>query len=379
MKILFLISSRVHGRGGHFHSLNDISTAIAKHADVEIITIGRANSAILQANEHFNRHLLLTGKNFFSFRKNLQLALKEINPDIIHCFDVGSYDIVKLSCVNFKGRLLLSKCGGANPVSFPMVEHLILFSIENLNWFKNKGFKNLTHIPNRVNTPEAFVKPENYPSKDAAAFTFMRICRIGNTYKNSIIIAINLIKQLQENYKVKLIVVGVIESEEVFNSLQKLAESLPVEFITNHEYTLKASKMLYLADAVIGTGRSAMEATSAGIPVLTPVKGKSIPYLIRPENFMNFFETNFSPRNHSNETEENELAAIGNMVKDVEVYNKLKDFSLEVFNKYFSMEEGVKNYMKVYANLLSEKNKSIPFYRHFKHRLKSLKSFFSFA
>src|SRR5690606_36599822 len=124
------------------------------------------------------------------------------------------------------------------------------------------------------------------------------ICRIGNSYKKSIKDSIRLIDVLSKHHlNAKLYVIGKVQDDNVYHELLKISARKAVEFIIEDQYTAEASKLVYLADAVIATGRGIMEASSLYLPILTPAINSDIPVLINAVNFDVFFKTNFSERN----------------------------------------------------------------------------------
>ncbi len=364
MKILFFISVHGHGRGGHFHSLNHISMKIGEEHDVKIISFGPGKSDIIESNPHFLRHINFKGLDFFKLRKIIKQEARIFNPDIFHCFDVESYNIIRLIIPSNKNILVLNKCGGSNPIHFPYVKNLILFSMENQEWFKKQSkFKNTNvHlIPNRVKSLQLdtdFVPIEKNPEE----FVFMRICRIGHTYKKSIQDSINLIlKLLEGNLKnVKLYLIGVVEDADVFEELINhiLVKSGHLVILTESIFTNEASKMLYFADAVIGTGRGLMEAASLGKPLLAINKNGEIPILLNEMNFNDAFKTNFSERNVFPKLNDDEnIKSIAQIIYDKESYLANSFFVTQSFEKYFSLEKAKEEYSVAYKQSKTSKRK----------------------
>jgi hypothetical protein len=123
--------------------LNHISQKIGENHEIKIISFGPGKSEIIESNPHFVRHIHFKGLNFLKLRKTIKHETSIFNPDIYHCFDEGSYNIVRLIIPSNKNILVLNKCGGPNPRHFPYIKNLILFSLENQKWFKNQNkFKN---------------------------------------------------------------------------------------------------------------------------------------------------------------------------------------------------------------------------------------------
>jgi len=379
MKILYFISVHGHGRGGHFHSLNHISKKIGEDHDVKIISFGPGKSDIIESNPHFLRHIDFNGLNFFKLRKIIKQETRKFRPDIFHCFDGGSYNIVRLIVSSTKNILVLNKCGGPNPTYFPHVKNLILFSLENQEWFKNqKKYKNtnIHLIPNRVKPLQ--LSPDFNPiEKNPGDFIFMRICRIGHTYKKSIQDSINLISKLLEtDFKsIKLYLIGVVQDTDVFEEFinHELVKSGHLTILTESKFTKEASKMLYFADAVIGTGRGLMEAASLGKPLLAINKNGEIPVLLNELNFDDAFRTNFSERNVFPGFKDNDnIKSISQIVNDKVSYNENRSFVIQSFERYFTLEKAKDAYSTVYNISKTGKRKLIA---DFPYILKSILTF----
>lgn len=355
MKVIYFIFVSAGGKGGHFHSLNHITQEIGnKNPSIRIITIGRETSPILNHNPFFYKHLYFSKTKFFSFYLKLYKEIKSFNPELLHFFDAHSYNVFFPISFFVKKYIVVNKCGGPNPNNYPIVPNLILFSEENLRWFLSRKQYNNTNIkviPNRVTKINIIEHPEYI--KDSSVFTFIRICRIGKTYYNSILNGINLIKELTgRGIKVKLIIIGKVIDESEYNSLIKISDGLNVEFIIDEDVTSEASNMLYLADAVIGTGRSAMESCSLGLPTLIPSKHYNFPILLTKSNFTNYFENNFTDRVSINDRDEQDvLTEITKLIFDKEYYNVISAFSIDVFYNYFDLEQASLLYLDFYQNL----------------------------
>lgn len=363
MKILFFISVHGHGRGGHFHSLNHISRRLGEENDVSIISIGPGKSDIIESNPHFRKHINYKGFDILKLRRVIKNEIKIFSPDIYHCFDVGSYNIIRLIISSKKHRIVLNKCGGPNPVEFPYVKNIVLFSKENQEWFEGQNkFKktNVFLIPNRV-IPLELITDYHPINKEKDDFVFVRICRIGLNYKKSILDSMNLISKLYESNfkKIKLYIIGAVEDEDVLKDLKYNEHVVNgrIVFLTQSEYTSEASKMLYLADAVIGTGRGLMEAASLKKPILTIDKNRNIPVLLDENHFMDAFKTNFSERNTFKElnTHDN-LNNISKLIYNLNYYNEVSSFAYNCFNMYFNINKVTELYISAY-------NKSYTFRR----------------
>lgn len=380
MKILYLITVRGHGSGGHFHSLNHISQAMAEKCEVKICTYGAGKSLVLEKNPFFKKHFPFKGYNFLGFRKGLKQVLADYRPDAVHCFDIAAYSTFTLFIGHNEYPIFLNKCGGPSPrYYYPLVQNLILFSEENNRWFIDQPkFKNsnIVVIPNRVN-PRLLQFNHNKPFPKKDAFCFVRIARIGTAYKKSIEDSIRLIQKLyQDGLNVHLYIIGTIQDEEIARQTQNKIKNLPVTVITDPKYTAKASDMLYLADAVIATGRGAMEASFLAKPILTPAKNSKLPILVGQDNFKGFFDTNFSQRNSASDAcLATNLSHIKKLVTDMEFYTKSSEFYKRSFEKHFSTLSGIELYYNFYKKNLNSNSLKLTFFTDLIFKLRIWYSF----
>lgn len=381
MNILFFISVYHDGTGGHFQSLNHISRKLAENNHVNIITIGPGHNSVIASNPHFYKHISFNGYTFFNLKKELYSAIKELSPDVYHCFDRGSYNVLRLFVSTKKHKVFINKCGGPNRLDFAIIYNIIVFSQENYNWFLNNShFKDsaIYLIPNRVS--QVLINHKDQPlKKDYNKFTFLRICRIGSTHKKSIVDSLALIEHLNSKYpqKVKLVIIGGVEDNDLYKNIRKHSELLKgaVELYTHDSFTKEASKFIYLADAVIGTGRSLMEAASLKKPVLSINANEDIPVLITKENFSEAFSTNFSARNVFFDTTRN-IESIYRLVSDNQFYERNSHFILEMFERHFNIQQAVGLYVNAYRNGKFGKRKLL--YDH-KKILKSCWAFYKYS
>lgn len=359
MRILYLISARGHGRGGHFHSLNHISIEVSKRHEIKIVSIGPGYSDIIAQNHGFYKHISMTYLTLVPALWKIKRVINEIQPDIIHSFDVVSYNTLRLIISGKKVKLVINKCGGPNHVDFPYAKNLVVFSQENLDWFQQDvRFRDsrIYLIPNRVHMIK--LDPAFQPIKrERGTFNFVRICRIGLDYKKSIEDSIRLMEYLQSNgfNQVRLTIIGIIEDQKLYQEIILWAKRRVrcIQFLTDPKYTWQASRMLYLADAVIGSGRGLMEASSLSLPVLTMDVSSQYPVLVTKESFPDAFKTNFSPRNSfSPQTLECNLRNIKRLLTDPNYFNSISGFSKEIFDEYFDIEKASKAYSHVYKSAI---------------------------
>ncbi|MGY6560081.1 MAG: hypothetical protein ACXIT9_12450 [Nitritalea sp.] len=370
MKILFIIHCSGLGVGGHYHSLYHVSFVLSKIFDVYLITIGKNKSPVIKEHPKFYKHIYCV-KSFRSIYKannKFSKINKELNVDIIHFFDSQSFNFLMLNKYVFKLKVALSKCGGPNSIhsNWQHADAIFNQSLENHLWFKNNiNYKNelLFHIPNRVAKFE-FDNLNRFGPRLEGCFTFLRVSRIGRRYEKTFYDSCNLIKLLKDSFNVRFVLIGKVQEEDVFIKMKRFVSmnSLPVEFITDDRAS-DGKQALYLADAVIGTGRSLMEALSKSIPILTPLTNKKMPVLVTEDNFQSFLSTNFSERNDiRNYDEAGELSNIFKLVTDKQFYETI---SLQM-SRLFDCELGEKGiidkYSKAYNELILNKRNFKKFY-----------------
>lgn len=364
MKIIFFITSKGHGKGGHFHSLNTIANALGENNEVYVFNIGFKISESLDEKNYKIFFEKYTGYNFISTYKNLKKTVHLINPDVLHAFDIESFAFSRLLSKVLNQPSYLNKCGGPNPkMYFPKANNLVLFSIENQAYFNNNiGYSkvNTVVIPNRVKTIVSDKNRIDYfykvHSKNSAS-TILRIARISRHYHQSIIQGINLVEWLlRQGRNVKFIVIGTIQDVEVFNDInsyikdQGLSKNVIIE--TSDKFTTMASQVLNIGDFIIGTGRNFMEACSLGKTMLVPYKNQRFPLLVNEDNFDSIFTTNFSPRTQLKEfNEEENLNSILKIIdSNIEVDSK------KWFNNFFNVDEVNKKYIQLYHGASNERN-----------------------
>lgn len=380
VKVLYVISVRSNGSvGGHAYSLDHITSQfVNSKLEFEIISIGLNEVTLYENNPHYFGNFYFNGKNYYKFLINIKQYLKLNHFDIIHCFDKDCYNILKSIRCFRKYKFVLNKCGGANLNFYPIAERIIVFSKENLDWFKKQRKFNRTilHlIPNRVNKNKLTLKTKR-KVPESNSFVFVRISRISEYYFKSLIGSIDLIRSLNEKgHDVKFYIIGSIQDEIVYNRLIKYCDgSENIKLLTNAEYTVNASKMLYLADAVIGTGRSVMEASYLNLPTLTTAENLNYPVLLTKDNFDDFFYNNFSGRTVYPNAKSN-ISSIEKLILDQKYYSDSTSFMRNVFEKYFNVELAKVKYLDIYDEVLNSKFK-VPFYYDLIKKMRTIRSFY---
>lgn len=361
MKILKLVYSYGKASGGHFHSCDQISQRLGQELDISVVTFGSVPSPVLISNPFFKAHInFFSIKDLYKLNHHINKIKKEFNFNIVHCYDTFTLNLALILPILYRTRIVLTKCGSQNPLrkNWQHAHCIINFSAENHNWFtSNKKYRNsqLFLIPNRIlpfQIESDIIKKEN-------TFNILRISRLGGAYEKTLLDTYNLVDLLKDNFNIKLYVIGRIQDSDRFQNIKEIARqrNLPVEFITDVRAS-NAKQFLNLADVVVGTGRSLMEAMSKGIPCLTPARNYNLPILVGETNFDSFFNTNFSERNFaSNDCLANNISKIKKLIINKDYYSEQSKLSLQSFNTYFNLNNAFEDYHSVYNLCLKLRNR----------------------
>jgi hypothetical protein len=360
-KVLYIIGNQAQGNGGHFYSLNSISSKISENLDCSILVVGKTESEVLNNSNVNSYYLYYDGKKFFKVLKQLLVIVKENHFNVIHSFDDKAFTFSILISSYLRIPLIQTKCGGPSREFYPFCKNLILFSEENWNYLKKvKKFSkaNLYQIPNRVlNFKDDSECIESIKKGKENHSIFIRISRIGSYYEKSLQQSVNLIKLLnKEGLPSYLFIIGYVQSQEVYNRLRAQSNGFVV-FLTNRKFTYDAKKCINAADVVIGTGRSLMEGAIKGKILITPLNNLDIPVLVDKNNIQDLHYANFSGRTDlivssldSNIKEIRSLLENGNKKSEYQTFiDKYCDskfvLNRNAINKYHSIYEDL-----VYSN-----------------------------
>lgn len=355
-----MIASRGHGSGGHFHSLMQVSSELSRSLNVGIVVLG-TRSPVLEDSP-----LLLgyvpRGVGLLRLNRHFRGFVESFNPDVVHCFDTDSLNTIHFLPSLWNIPIVLNKCGGPNPkrLRWQYADCIVNFSLENHLWFKSNDHYadcGLFLIPNRVSGIHLTAAAHRTIQKEDA-FCFVRIQRIG-AYQKTVQDCFNLLERLRHRYKVHFYLIGRVQSSQELGKLEAyVAErQLPVTFVTDKRAS-RGSELLYLADCVIGTGRSFMEAASLGVPVLAPARNLEVPVLVNEENFQSFFECNFSERT-SFSPQEDPVLAVESLIENRRAYEASSSAAKRLFEEYFGPGPILAKYSAVYAQAIKRRPKRL--------------------
>jgi len=373
MRICFIISNfntKSIGNGGHYYSLISTALAMSKLIDISILNIGTHKSIALEDSNLPVTYIVNNNNNIntaLSLMQSSREFFKNEKFNAIHAFDDLAYFFGRINSTKYKIPIVLTKCGGPNPkFYYPYSKNLILYSQENLNYFKDyTKFKksNIHLIPNRINKisqdksrVEKLINKYDLKSFD---FVLLRIARIGKAYVESINQIIELKKNISKEFSVAVLIIGSIENSKIHDEL--LNRDIADLFIESDAlYTKNASALISIADVVLGTGRSFMEASVCGKLMLAPIANSTIPVLVDFKNIEQFSNFNFSPRSIiENFSKISEIVKINQLLENKK---KLNDYVLKneiLFKKNFQLSYVKEKYMILYGSLKYSKKINI--------------------
>lgn len=372
MKLVFFISSvnaKDGGNGGHYYSLIETIKNLQTEHECEIINIGTQKSkALINQNLCNVTFFDSTNFSFFKVYRGIKAYLKNKNIDVIHAFDSIAYLWARLIAYKINSKLVLTKCGGANLVYYPYCSNLITYSLENHKFFKTSTkYKDakLYLIPNRISefdNDDDRIKTLNQKikSEHQGLFKILRILRISSYYEASLIQLIKLVQELNKlQVRCILIVIGTNDDQKIVDKIKSM--NLDYIYVFNDDYfTINAKEVIDYSDAVLGTGRSFMEAASKAKILLSPIVQGQYPMLITQNNFEAAFAYNFSERiSIDNYDEQENFNKISSLLTNKKNRLELNSFSKSIFNEYFSSNAIIGRHNDIYFKVNTTQNKCL--------------------
>ena len=357
-RVCFIIATLGHGRGGHFWSLKATVEALAREIDCFVIDVGVSPSPVVESSSVRSYHVPFTGLNIWSAIGGISRVFTEERPDVINLFDGRIDFLARVASIRHRIPLVRTKCGGPPPTRFfPYTDKVIIYSVEDRNWFsRSKKFSRsvIELIPNRT-TPFtcdsgriADLRSRIHADKPVV----LRIARFTEHYETSMVQGINLVRRLnQENKDCQLVIIGALQNQGVYEHIAALSNK-NVHIFTEDRFTLDAKELIDIGDLVIGTGRGFMEAASRGKVLLTPLADGDLPVLVTEENFADIFASNFSPRNRvENYNEESNYREIRRVLVNRDRKQDLQEFARRLNTKHFDLYSALEQHKAVCCDL----------------------------
>lgn len=360
--ICFLIFAVGKANGGHYRSLRTIAETFMEEFNVFIINLGYTHSPIISESRVPSYFVFFNGLNILRPKREIGEIFDIKQVDLLHSFDFQSLLIGKLLSNKYSIPLIFTKCGGPNPKGYyPWNSIISLFSEENYAYFKNLPKYKYSVIKLISNRAEDFETDYEKIARLQEKFqiekeiVILRICRISRFYLKSIMQSINLLNHLnEENNNVKLLIVGNIQDQNVYERIIELTkENNNIAVVTEDDFTLNAKEIIEIADLVIGTGRGFMEASSKSKVMLCPSSYGTFPVLVTENNFEKAFDKNFSERVEFTSMEEKEsLQEIQSLLSNELALKKEKRESYNRYLENFSMIKGEIKYRELYSEAI---------------------------
>lgn len=286
------------GAGGHYYSLLQMKKTLKKNS--KIVVFGDFMPQVYEAEDVI---LIETSKRDV-LRADTSVLEKIPGVEIIHVYDIDVGLVGSKMATRLKVPLVCTKPGGPPIKRWSMsFQNQIVFHPFDQQYFKNRGMlapQHLCLIPNRVSWPSATPKdrPSPFPRLNEDVVKLLRVARIGETYKHSIMQAIHLVDRInQEHGPAVLALVGKIEDKHVYDEIQGLVKDKPyIHIHTDKSYTLNAAELIPYADVVVGTGRGLIEGLSHGKLLFFPVSDDPLPCFMDEQSYKEAFYHNFSQR-----------------------------------------------------------------------------------
>lgn len=362
-KILYGISNFGGDMGGHLRSLKAILQEMMQYNQAVIHVVLFSLKPVKEGTYSFpceKFHIISSPEKGLNGVVQTRRATKQLlqneNFDLIHCFDSNAYFFLRPLSNAGKIPMLLTKCGGppAPKWKYPACKDITLFSVEDeVNFSRQSRFRKTTlHlIPNRVKPPvqdEALIQA--LKQKHNGGFNFLRISRFTKLHEHSLMQSIELIRYLEAHgIRMRLLILGGIEDREVYDRVQQaIGAGNLVVLETEERFCKDASKIIDVAEFVIGSGRGLMEAAALGKVLLAPNKNLRLPVLVEENSFPQLFHHNFSGRTTFNDTyaalNEQHLLELSNGAGK----EKFSKFSSDMFARHFDIKNGIPRYLALY-------------------------------
>lgn len=300
-RIAKVLTTVKNGVGGHYYSAIEISNALSELCEIVIINIGRVPSPVL--SESWSGKFVFidaSSSNLSELFERFRDVVSSERVDVVHTYDLMALLFARSALRGANWALVHTKCGGP-----PLTEYygnlrkMVVFTREDELFLRSSrgcSISEIHRIENRVGLVDQDLPTiAKLQAMCGDGLVVLRIGRISEAYKKSFLSSAKLVQFLRSHgVNVKLVLVGSIQDEHVFDELAKRIQD--AVWLTEEIYTSKASRLIGLADVVIGNGRSFMEAAVVGKLAMIHSDRAEHPILVSKTNFDDAFAVNFSPR-----------------------------------------------------------------------------------
>ncbi|HSI50558.1 MAG TPA: hypothetical protein VLA61_20005 [Ideonella sp.] len=364
MKIIYVIGNFAvnTGVGGHYYSVIATAQAMVKAGhQCHIVCIGNQASPVINdwaAKGGAVTYIRYSPSRFFQVVRDLTGVVRECQGDLINAFDVASALFARLVSHATGVKFFLTVCGGPPPKRYsPLIRNVAVFSKELHTYYSGRGGLHVSIIANRVDefacAPERVALVERNIQRHG--LLILRIARINKFYERSILQTLALAALLRSHgVPAQAVIVGENTDEEVSSRVRHALGTQDYLF-SDPGIARNAKEIIDVADWVVGTGRSYMEAASHGKVMLCPSKDFRLPVLINEKTFDDAFSLNFSERVRVAVSEEDNTADILREAGATGDNARLGAFARQTFNEYFDIAALPGRYEQFYRSAIPRK------------------------
>ncbi|RYZ74587.1 MAG: hypothetical protein EOP09_00175 [Proteobacteria bacterium] len=310
----------------------------------EVFNLGLAPSRTISNLRDFH-YIPYARWNIFGLYA-LARKIRTSSPDVLHAYDHKSLFVARLLSLLLGIPVIYTKCGGPNGSrAIPFANRIVLFSGENYSHYCEHGDPSrYILIPNRLNRPHSDPEMQERLVNELGLRDqkiLLRISRFNRYYDHTFNQTEALFRELRaKEMSWHLVFLGA-EQDPVY--LQELKDRFGLDgvyYIVEESYTKEASKLIPIADAVVATGRGAMEACYFGKRVFCPTAIGRLPVEINDATFDTLFHFNFSERAP---------------VIQSEIAQETAGTSMKVyFEKFFLLDTARTAYLSLYGQAIEE-------------------------
>lgn len=308
MEIIYIVGGSKRGLGGHQFSVRDLALSASSSNPASVIQIGAGTNPCFEALGARFTFLPLRFHNpatIFRAIGELRTISKRRQVCFV-AFDYLSLAFVRIAIRGLKQAYILCKPGGSNwPVRTSDVPAFLLFSVENLDYFKAhqpEVAKRSFLIQGRVHRV-AESGPVETEAFDEIPFKRKLLCVARFAPEKKIIFerAIALFEaHFPEDTEVCLCLLGLPSHESTVEAIRVRVAASPLKhrvfFLTEPRYYQGASRFFSLAYLLIGNGRTVMESLSLGVPSLVATVEREQPVLLTEQSQPQLSVANLSTR-----------------------------------------------------------------------------------
>ena len=294
---------KTSGLGGHYNSVRDLRAAFMRDwpdVKVSVLTIGNVQPAAFDSADPCVHHISTEGRGMMALIRDVTDLGDRLAPTHVHAFDNKSYAFARRIAARRSAKKFITRPGGPNPRYFPWAPDIVCFSAENRDSLsKNRRYRDARFhlIPQRVGEPEW----DRERIRSLRAMTdgqpiLLRIARITELNRPSLWQTVRLSEFLRDQgVDHTLMIIGTPNDSDLVRQLQERVSGVG-HIVTNLHFTRNADRLTAVANAVVGSGRTLIEAAMADAVLFSPISDSELPALVTRGNWRTLAHSNFSYR-----------------------------------------------------------------------------------